>query len=77
MKSFIDIPSIINYKDIMQNYCNLSSNAYKCLIVKNYNLKSLKELLDRNLLRQDLGYKVGSLAYAKSSKYFFIKSRAL
>ncbi|WP_267523598.1 hypothetical protein [Campylobacter sp. MG1] len=77
MKHYIDIPQVINYKDMLKNYYSFSSNTYKQLIMKNNNVKTLKECLERDLKRSDLGCEVGSSAYVKKSKYCFIKSRAL
>lgn len=77
MKRYIGIPEKISYENVEENYHKLSSNAYKRLLMKNTNYKTLGELLDRNLTRLDLGYEVGSSAYVKFSKYLFIKSRSL
>lgn len=77
MKHYIDIPQTITYRDILDEDCSFSSNSYKQLIIKNKNAKTLRECLDRDLTRLDLGYEVGSLAYVKFSKYLFIKSKVL
>lgn len=75
--AYIDIPKEISSKEILDNECNLSSNAYKRLLMKNTNFKTLGELLDRKLTRSDLGVEVGSFSYIPQSSFYFMRSKAL
>ncbi|RDU61310.1 restriction endonuclease subunit S [Helicobacter sp. MIT 14-3879] len=75
--AYIDIPREITYQEIVENNYNLSSNAHKKLLMKNANFKTLGELLDRELMRSDLGVEVGSFAYVKKSPFYFMRSKAL
>lgn len=75
--AYIDIPQEISYKELCDNGGNLSSNIYKKLLMKNTNFKTLGELLERNLTRNDLGVEVGSSSYCKNSNFYFLRSKAL
>lgn len=75
--AYIDIPQEISYKEVRDNEGNLSSNTYKKLLMKNTNFKTLGELLERNLTRNDLGVEVGSFSYCKNSNFYFLRSKAL
>ncbi|ARJ57385.1 hypothetical protein CCUN_1818 [Campylobacter cuniculorum DSM 23162 = LMG 24588] len=75
--AYVDIPREISSKEILENGCNLSSNAYKKLLMKNKNFKTLGELLIRNLERSDLGIEVGSLSYVPNSAFKFMRAKAL
>ncbi|MDE5925773.1 MAG: hypothetical protein K2G68_03550, partial [Helicobacter sp.] len=75
--AYIDIPKEISSKEVLENGCNLSSNAYKKLLMKNANFKILRELLARDLKRSDLGVEVGSLSYVPKSPFTFMRAKAL
>lgn len=75
--AYIDIPKEINFKEVLENGCNLSSNAYKKLLMKNTHFKTLRELLARDLKRSDLGVEVGSLSYVPKSPFTFMRAKAL
>ncbi|MDY3113827.1 MAG: restriction endonuclease subunit S, partial [Helicobacter sp.] len=62
---------------MLENGCGFSSNAYKRLLIKNKNCKDLRELLDRALMRSDLGCEVGSFSYIQDSPFKFMRSKAL
>lgn len=73
MKRYIGIPEKISYENVEENYHKLSSNAYKRLLMKNTNYKTLGELLE---LYQS-GKEVGSLAYTENSLFKFIRTKAI
>lgn len=74
--AYVDIPQEISSKELLENDCNLSSSVYKRLLMKNTNYKTLGELLDRDLMRNDLGVEVGSLSYVPHSPFKFMRAKA-
>lgn len=71
--AYIDIPKEISSKEVLENGCNLSSNAYKKLLMKNTHFKTLRELL----IASRSGKEVGSLAYVDDSTFFFLRTKAI
>lgn len=71
--AYIGIPKKISYKEMLENECNLSSNAYKKLLMKNRNFKTLKELLKSF----QNGKEIGSLAYVSNSNFLFLRTKAI
>ena len=71
--AYIDIPKEISSKEILDNECNLSSNAYKRLLMKNTNFKTLRKLLKDS----QSGKEVGSIAYVKDSEFIFLRTKAI
>lgn len=76
-KNYIDIPIYTCINDIEGKNYTLSATQYKSFDIKNSNIKPLSCFLSRDLKRSDLGNEVGSECYVDSSKYMFIKTKAL
>lgn len=76
-KRYIDIPKYTTIQEIMNNEYTLSATQYKKFCIKNKNLLTVGDFLTRELKRSDLGHEVGSESYVESSKYKFIKTKAL
>lgn len=77
MNKYIDIPQYTTINEIAQKNFSVSATQYKTFCINNKNCKFLSELLDRDLLRCDLGSDVGSENYVDASNYYFIKAKAL
>lgn len=77
MKIYIDIPQYTTLNEIMEHNFTLSATQYKTFCIKNSNVKTVADFFERPLLRSDLGIEVGSDCYVDSSKYVFIKTKAL
>lgn len=77
MNNYINIPKYTTFNEILNKNFSLSATQYKSLNIKNKNTKQLRNLLDRDLLREDLGVEVGSDSYVEKSQYKFIKTKAL
>lgn len=76
-KQYIKIPNFTTINDIALKSYSLSATQYKSFCIKNENLKTVREFLDRDLERKDLGVEVGSEAYVDNSGMYFIKTKAL
>lgn len=68
---------ITTFKSIKRKDCLLSSSLHKQINVANDNYLPLRELLSRELNRNDLGKEVGSINYVSDSNFFFTKTKAL
>lgn len=68
---------ITTFKSIKERNCLLSSSLHKQIDVANNNHLPLRNLLYRELNRNDLGKEVGSINYINGSNFFFIKTKAL
>ena len=77
MKTYIDIPQYTTLNEITERNFTLSATQYKTFCIKNSNIKTVADFLERPLLRSDLGIEVGSDCYVDSSNYVFIKTKAL
>ena len=75
--SYINVPNSTTLNEIKERNYTLSATQYKTFCVKNKNLILVRDLLDRELKRTDLGIEVGSEEYVDNSKYVFIKTKAL
>ena len=76
-KNYIDVPIFTTIKEIKDRDYTLSATQYKTFSIKNKNIKYVREFLDRDLERKDLGNEIGSESYIKESEYIFIKTKAL
>ncbi|GIZ14499.1 hypothetical protein [Capnocytophaga catalasegens] len=77
MNSYVKAPDEISLSSILEKEYSLSSSQYKELCISNKNLLYVKDFLDRNLQRKDLGEEVGSLNYISQSTHYFIRTKAL
>lgn len=68
---------ITTFKSIKSKDCLLSSSLYKQINAANENYLPLRNLLSRELNRNDLGKEVGSINYVSGSNFFFTKTKAL
>lgn len=75
--TYIDIPTFTTLHDIESRNYTLSATQYKTFCIKNANVHTIAEFLDRELSRSDLGYEVGSENYVDTSPFTFIKTKAL
>ena len=76
-KKYVDIPLFTTLNEIVSKNYTLSATQYKSFNIPNKNIKYLSDFLDRELVRKDLGYEVGSECYVESSPFLFIKTKAL
>ncbi len=76
-KKYIRIPQYTTFMDIRDKNFSLSATQYKSFNIRNTNVISFRDFLDRDLDRNDLGNEVGSEAYVEASNYSFIKTKAL
>lgn len=71
---YIVAPQEISIKSIQKNHYSLSPLQYRTILIKNSNVKTIGDLLDRELVS---GTEVGSLAYIKiNSFYTFLRTKA-
>ena len=77
MDKYINTPSSVSLKDIVDKDYQMSSSSYRCLQMPNSNYKLLRDFLSRPLSRKDLGVEVGALSYIEKSPYKFIRAKAL
>lgn len=77
MKTFVEVPQSITYKDILNKNYTLSPSLYKEIEIKNDNKKQLKDLLEEEIDNSYKGVEVGSFAYISKSPYYFIRTKAL
>ena len=68
---------ITTYKSVLNKNCLLSSSLHHEVDINNSNILLLKDLLERELKRSDLGKEVGSINYVNGSNFFFVKTKAL
>lgn len=76
-KNYIDVPMFTTIKEVEERDYTLSATQYKTFSIRNKNIKYVREFLDRDLERNDLGNEIGSESYIKESEYIFIKTKAL
>ena len=76
-KNYIDVPMFTTIKEVEERDYTLSATQYKTFSIRNKNIKYVREFLDRDLERNDLGNEIGSESYIKESEYVFIKTKAL
>ena len=76
-KSYIDVPKYTTFNEMEKRGFTFSATQYKIFCINNLNTCSVREFLDRELKRSDLGFEVGSDEYIDSSKFTFIKTKAL
>ncbi len=76
-KQYINIPQYATFNDIKSKNFSLSATQYKSFFIKNKNVVTVRDFLNRDLVRSDLGSEVGSDAYVEKSNYAFIKTKAL
>lgn len=69
-----DIINKVNIKDIINNRVLLSPSNYKTVIIKNKNIKTVRDFLARKLIK---GEEVGSSSYIKKSHKYFIRNKGL
>jgi type I restriction enzyme S subunit len=69
--------AIANYKDIINNNCNLAPRQLATLSIANKNTSLLRDLLKRKLVLSDNGNEVGSFNYILKSHKFFVRAKAL
>lgn len=74
---YIKVPSSINISDLLEKNYSLSARQYKRYTIENNNSVKLKDLLDRELIKSDLGIEVGSENYINKSEFYFVKTKAL
>lgn len=77
MSRYINTPETISFNEIEKNSFSLSAPQYKSLLIKNTKYLFVKDFLERNLKRSDLGIEVGSLNYIGKSPKYFLRTKAL
>jgi len=70
---YIQVPKAITYKELVKKG-SLSPSSYRNIVIKNNNVKKIKELLSED---PTLGKEVGSFAYVTKSNFYFIRTKAL
>ena len=76
-KDYIDVPIFTTINDIKNRKFTLSATQYKTFNIKNKNVMTIRDFLDRDLNKKDQGNDPGGDAYVKKSDYIFIKTKAL
>lgn len=76
-KDYIDVPIFTTINDIENRKFTLSATQYKTFNIKNKNVMTIRDFLDRDLNKKDQGNDPGGDAYVKKSDYIFIKTKAL
>ncbi len=77
MSKYINTPDIITIKEIEEKDYSLSAPQFKTLLIENKNNLFVRDFLERNLQRSDLGNEVGSLNYIGKSSKYFLRTKAL
>jgi hypothetical protein len=77
MSKYIKVPETITINKIEQNNFSLSAPQYKTLLINNSNVLSVRNFLERDLKRSDLGIEVGSSNYIDKSNKYFLRTKAL
>lgn len=75
--TYIKTPTSISFNSIVEKDYTLSSSQYMDLIMPNENYLFVKDFLNRDLRRKDLGQEVGSLNYIGRSSHYFVRTKAL
>lgn len=75
--AYVKIPNSISFNSIIEKDYTLSSSQYMDLIMPNKNFLFVRNFLNRNLQRNDLGVEVGSLNYIGQSTHYFVRTKAL
>lgn len=74
---YIQVPKTISINQVEAKDFTLSASQYMDFIIPNNNLKYVRDFLDRELKRTDLGQEVGSLNYIQKSPFNFLRTKAL
>lgn len=74
---YIKTPLTISFNEIKSKKFSLSSSQYEQLILKNENVKPVRDFLSRTFKNSDKGKEVGSINYINTSKHFFMRTKAL
>ena len=77
MSKYINTPDTITINEIEGNKFSLSAPQYKTLLIKNKNNLFVRDFLERDLTRSDLGNEVGTLNYIGKSSKYFLRTKAL
>jgi len=77
MSKYITIPETITFNEIANKNYSLSAPQYKTLLIKNPNCLFVRDFLERDLQRTDLGNEVGALNYIGKSSKYFLRTKAL
>lgn len=77
MREYIKTPFTTTFDEILKKDISLSATQHKHLLINNKNQKELREFLDRELVRKDLGVEIGSDNYIDDTGWFFVKTKAL
>lgn len=75
--NYIDVPIFTTINEIENRKYTLSATQYKTFNIKNKNVITIRDFLDRDLNKKDQGNDPGGDAYVKKSGYIFIKTKAL
>ncbi len=77
MGDYIYIPQFTTFEEMIRKNYSFSATQYKSFNIQNKTATPLLAFLDRELVREDLGYEVGSECYVEDSPFLFIKTKAL
>lgn len=77
MSKYIITPETISFSEIANKDFSLSAPQYKTLLIKNKNFLFVRDFLERNLIKSDLGTEIGSLNYIRRSHKYFLRTKAL
>jgi type I restriction enzyme S subunit len=75
--TYIKIPNSISFNSIIEKDYTLSSSQYMDLVMPNENFLYVRDFLNRDLQRKDLGVEVGTLNYIGQSTHYFVRTKAL
>ncbi len=76
-RTYINIPKYTTLNEIKEREFSLSATQYKTFCINNNNTRTVRDFLDRDLNRSDLGVEVGSSEYVDYSDFIFLKTKAL
>ena len=74
---YVKFFNFVTLSDILNSGYILSPSRFKTFTIKNKNILSISDFLDRKLQKKDLGVEVGSTNYITKSNYYFIRTKAL
>ncbi len=69
--------STVSYKSILEAKNNLAPSQLKVLAFNNKNYRHVRDLLSRELKKEDNGLEVGSANYIRKSPNYFIRAKGL
>lgn len=72
--NYVIIPNEVSMLEIIDKDYSLSPSMYKKIKISNKNVKKIGELIEGNFVE---GEEIGSIAYMKESKYYFIRTKSL